>query len=43
MVIAMTVLFTMTQPAEPNIDYLLLMTKHDIQDLDYQIEIKNKI
>jgi len=24
-----------------NVDYLLLMTKHDIQDLDYQIEIKN--
>ncbi len=31
----------MTQPAAPDIDYLLLMTKHEIQDLEYQIEIKD--
>lgn len=34
-------LFAMTQPAAPDIDYLLLMTKHEIQDLEYQIEIKD--
>ena len=32
---------TMINTELANVDYLLLMTKHDIQDLDYQIEIKN--